>query len=107
TAVHKQTAFVLPLLSALPRLGGSIPSSQELFCPSRCVDMAKSKKILAIVILFIMGPAFIWWGVRELNNSRKLKDHGKPTIGIASEKSYQRRKFGTDYWITAQFKTEA
>src|SRR5688572_26782604 len=69
--------------------------------------MAKSKKIFAIVVLFIMGPGFIYWGTCELLNSRKLANHGKTTIGIATEKSIHRRRFLTDYYVTAQFQTES
>ena len=69
--------------------------------------MEKSKKILAIVVLFIMGPAFIYWGVGELNDSRKLKHHGQSTIGVATEKSSYRRRFSTSYNVKAEFKTQS
>jgi hypothetical protein len=69
--------------------------------------MAKFKKVIAIVALFIIGPGFIYWGTCELLNSRKLKDHGKTTIGIATEKSIHRRRFSMDYYVTAQFRTES
>ena len=69
--------------------------------------MAKTKKIFAIVVLFIMGPAFIYWGATELSNRRKLKDHGKTVMGIATEKSSYRRRFSTTYYVKVQFQTES
>jgi hypothetical protein len=74
---------------------------------SRCVGMAKTKKIFAIVVLFLMGPAFIWWGTVELLNSRKLKDHGKTVMGVATEKISYRRRFSTTYYVKVQFQTES
>ncbi len=69
--------------------------------------MAKSKKILAIVVLFLMGPAFIYWGAREFINSCLLKDHGKMTVGTATEKWSHRRRFSTTYYVKVQFRTGA
>ena len=57
--------------------------------------MASLKKVFAILVLFVMGGWFIVSGVREYNETRKLVDHGKVTLGMATEKSTIRRKLST------------
>jgi hypothetical protein len=69
--------------------------------------MGKFKKVWAIIALFVMGPCFIVMGTRELLNSRKLKDHGKTAMGIATEKSSHRRRRSTTYYVKVQFQTES
>jgi hypothetical protein len=67
----------------------------------------KAKKIFAIFGGFFLAALFLFVGTKELQNSRRIVDHGKTTIGTILELDEQRTaKGGRLYYIEVEYRTD-